>query len=77
MDNIIQTVITQLPNLGVAVWMLWQQQQTIKAMLDNQTKLIDRLLNYVDKDKQVLQQTMSAAAAASSQNGSARDNLHV
>lgn len=51
MENLVSIIITQLPNLGVAIWMLWQQQQTIKAMLDNQTKLIDRLLTYVDNDK--------------------------
>lgn len=51
LDTLIQTIITQLPNLGVAVWMLWQQQQTVKSLLEQQNKLIDRLLNYVDKDK--------------------------
>lgn len=52
MDNIIETIITQLPNLGVAVWMLWQQQATIKSLLQNQQSLIDRLLTYVDGDKE-------------------------
>lgn len=51
MNDLLQTVVTQLPNLGVAVWMLWQQQGTIKSLLDNQQKLIDRLLTYVDGDK--------------------------
>lgn len=59
MENLVSTIITQLPNLGVAVWMLWQQQQTIKAMLDNQTKLIDRLLTYVDNDKQTVREVVA------------------
>ncbi len=61
MDNLVQTIITQIPNLGVAVWMLWQQQQTIKSLLDTQQKLIDRLLNYVDEDKQRAQQAVASA----------------
>lgn len=68
MDNLVQTIITQIPNLGVAVWMLWQQQQTIKAMLDTQTKLIDRLLTYVDADKQQVKQIV-ASSAQGAQNG--------
>jgi hypothetical protein len=51
MDDLVSTIITQLPNLGVAVWMLWQQQQTIKSLLSTQQALIDRLLTYVDNDK--------------------------
>lgn len=65
MDNLVSTIVTQLPNLGVAVWMLWQQQQTIKAMLDNQTKLIDRLLTYVDNDKQTVRQVVAQNAKSS------------
>jgi len=51
MDKLVETLLTQLPNLGVAVWMLWQQQNTIKSLLANQEQLIDRLLEYVQKDK--------------------------
>lgn len=54
LDTLLQTIVTQLPNLGVAVWMLWQQQQTIKSLLESQGKLVDRLLNYVDNDKQII-----------------------
>ncbi len=61
MDNIVSTIITQLPNLGVAVWMLWQQGRTIQAMLDNQTKLIDRLLTYIDNDKAAARQIVTEA----------------
>lgn len=65
MDNLVSTIVTQLPNLGVAVWMLYQQQQTIKAMLDNQTKLIDRLLTYVDNDKKTVAQVVAQNAPQS------------
>lgn len=61
MDNIVSTIVTQLPNLGVAVWMLWQQGRTIQAMLDNQTKLIDRLLTYIDNDKAQARQIVTDA----------------
>ena len=57
-----QTIITQLPNLGVAVWVLWQQQQTIKSLLDTQQKLIDRLLTYVDNDKATAQKVITSAS---------------
>lgn len=52
MEQMMQTIVNQLPNLGVAVWMLWQQQVTIKSLLESQQQLIDRLLAYVDNDKQ-------------------------
>lgn len=52
MDQLVSTIVTQLPNLAVAIWMLWQQQQTIKSLLATQEKLIDRLLTYVDNDKE-------------------------
>lgn len=51
MDQLAQTLLTQLPNLAVAIWMLWQQNQTIKSLLSTQERLIDRLLAYVDADK--------------------------
>ncbi len=67
MDSLIQGLITSIPNIGVALWMLYQQQQTIKAMLDNQTKLIDQLMTYVTQDKQMVQQMVSNSASASAQ----------
>lgn len=59
MDQLVSTIVTQLPNLAVAIWMLWQQQQTIKSLLATQEKLIDRLLTYVDNDKQQAEQLRS------------------
>lgn len=63
LDTLVQTIITQLPNLGIAVWMLWQQQQTVKSLLDNQNKLVDRLMNYVDKDKVIAADIQKHAAS--------------
>lgn len=57
-DELVTTIITQLPNLGVAVWMLWQQQGTIKSLLATQQALIDRLLTYVDTDKERASKTI-------------------
>lgn len=51
-ENLVGNIITLLPNIAVAIWMLHQQGRTIDSLLDNQTKLIDRLLNFVDTEKQ-------------------------
>ena len=64
MEETVQTIITQLPNLAVALWMLYQQQLTIKSLMDNQSRLIDRLLHYVDQDELGVSATEVAAAAA-------------
>lgn len=68
MEQLLINVITNLPNFAVALVVLWWQKQTIDQLLDNQTKLIDRLLQYVDNDKQtaqrVIEQTASSANSA-------------
>jgi len=69
MEQLLQTVITQIPNMGVAIWMLYQQQNTIKSLLDNQTRLIDRLLQYVDQDKIAVRQGFLAAPPVTTPNG--------
>mgnify|MGYP003421578578 CR=1 FL=1 len=61
LTEILNTVISQAPNLIVAVWMLNNQKEQIKALLENQNKLVDRLLNYVDRDKQVAAAALSEA----------------
>lgn len=50
-ETFVTSIISLLPNIAVAIWMLYQQGRTIDSLLDNQTKLIDRLLNYIDSDK--------------------------
>jgi len=44
MNEIVSTVITTLPNLAIAVWVLIQYQKTIDKLLDNQQKLLDQLM---------------------------------
>ncbi len=61
MDQFLTNIITQLPNFAVALVMLWWQKQTIDQLLENQTKLIDRLLTYVDNDKQTVQHVLDAS----------------
>lgn len=38
------SVLTMLPNLVIAVWVILNYQKTIAMLLENQQKLIDRLL---------------------------------
>lgn len=45
MDQTVSTVLTTLPNLAIAVWVIWQYQGTIKTLLENQQKLIDQLMS--------------------------------
>lgn len=44
MDAIFTTLLTQLPNIAIAVWCISNYQQTIKGLLDQQNKLLDQLL---------------------------------
>lgn len=60
MDEMLKTMLTQLPNLAVAVWMLYSQQVTIKNLLDNQQRLIDKLMTYIDADKDRVNAAMTA-----------------
>lgn len=39
------TLLTTLPNLAIAVWVILQYQTTIKTLLDNQQKLIEQLMS--------------------------------
>lgn len=51
-ETVVQAIITGAPNLALAVWFILQQRKTLDGLLDNQTKLIDRLLEYVETDRQ-------------------------
>lgn len=44
MDTTLATVLTTIPNLAVAVWVIFNYQNTIKVLLDNQQKLIEQLM---------------------------------
>jgi len=50
MEETLLTVATQFPNLAVALWVLFQQQTTIKRLMDNQQRLIERLLDASEID---------------------------
>jgi len=42
-DNWVQ-LVSMLPNLAIAVWVIWQYNQTITRLLDNQEKLLAQLM---------------------------------
>ena len=44
MDATLSAIATTLPNLAIAVWVIMNYQTTIKALLDNQQKLIEQLM---------------------------------
>jgi len=50
MEEILLTVATQFPNLAVALWVIFQQQMTIKRLMDNQQRMIERLLDASEID---------------------------
>jgi len=37
-------LIASVPNLAIAVWVIWQYQKTIDKLLVNQQKLIEQLM---------------------------------
>lgn len=51
-DEFVQQLILNAPNLFIALWVIWRQDMRLDKMLENQSKLVDRLLAYVDVDKQ-------------------------
>lgn len=59
MDDLLSQIILGAPNLAVAFYVLWRQQKTIDTLLATQERLIDRLLLYVDNDKQQAQRVLS------------------
>jgi len=51
MEQLATNVITNLPNFAAVMLMLIWQRQTINALLENQTKLLDYLLGYIEHEK--------------------------
>lgn len=47
-EALIRDLITQLPNLAVAAVVLFWQRQTIDRLLEQQQKLIDKLMDMID-----------------------------
>jgi len=54
MEEILLTVATQFPNLAVALWVIFQQQTTIKRLMDNQQRMIERLLDASEIDDAIV-----------------------
>jgi len=54
MEEILLTVATQFPNLAVALWVIFQQQMTIKRLMDNQQRMIERLLDASQSDDAIV-----------------------
>lgn len=45
MDQEALSILTTVPNIGIAIWVIWQYHRTIKTLLENQQKLIDQLMS--------------------------------
>jgi hypothetical protein len=63
-DELLSTVILNFPNLAVALVMLFWQRQIIEKLLESQSHLIDRLLQYVDNDKQAAERVIAQGASS-------------
>jgi hypothetical protein len=44
MDEI-SAILTTLPNLAIAIWVIWQNNGTISKLLENQQHLIEKLMS--------------------------------
>lgn len=62
MDALVTALLTQLPNIAVAVWCIYNYQQTIKTLLENQQKLLDQLLQAKGLKVEQAQSTKSSSA---------------
>jgi len=50
LNTLFQGLLTQLPNLGVALWCIYNYQRTIDKLIDQENKLLDQLLLRVNSD---------------------------
>jgi hypothetical protein len=64
MEQLLINVVTNLPNFAVAIVMLFWQRQIIEKLLESQSHLIDRLLQYVDNDKQAAERVIAQVASS-------------
>ena len=53
-------LVAQLPNLAIALLVLYWQRQTIDSLLNHQRQLIDKLVEMVDEVREVDKIQMTA-----------------
>lgn len=44
MDNIVTALIAAIPNMAVALWVLWRDDKRITQLLESQKWLIEQLM---------------------------------
>jgi hypothetical protein len=54
MENAVSTMMSNLPNLAVALLALWWASQRIDKLLDNQSKLIDQLIELMREHRRAM-----------------------
>jgi hypothetical protein len=54
MENAVSTMMSNLPNLAVALLALWWASQRIDKLLDNQSKLIDQLIELMREHRRIV-----------------------
>lgn len=63
MEQMILNMLDQLPNIAVAVAVLWWQQKTISRLVDSQIELIEKYTSMVNQQNGVGQKADSPTAA--------------
>jgi hypothetical protein len=54
MEDALTMVMSNLPNLAVALLALWWASQRIDKLLDNQSKLIDQLIELMREHRRIV-----------------------
>jgi hypothetical protein len=60
-EALISDLIKNLPNLAIAVAVLYWQKQTIDSLLAHQRQLIDKLIEMVSRAERLAESNASAA----------------
>jgi type IV secretory pathway TrbL component len=63
MENAMMTVIQSLPNLAVALLALWWATKRIDTLLDQQSKLVDQLIEMMRENRRLVTNGHSDHAA--------------
>jgi hypothetical protein len=62
MENAVSAMMSNLPNLAVALLALWWASQRIDKLLDNQSKLIDQLIELMREHRKAINGSVYAGA---------------